>query len=177
MLFLTANTRLFQLQTTACELFYDTLKIGYSQTYLLSGNSQTNMYELYRLFDHARTHYRQHHEQQWNEILAKIQARVYANITTALVVLLAVTVWNFFINPVQLSSLGIVTVALGATRLALTSAHTHMRKFFESCKSAQAVSESMPEYRVRVAGMMVDAFSGFVFVAVGFMIRVAAELT
>jgi hypothetical protein len=106
-----------------------------------------------------------------------MQTRVCANIAIAGVVLLAVTAWDFFVNPVQLSSLGVVTVALGATRLALTSAHTHMRKFFESCKSAKAVSERMDEYRVRVAGMMVDAFSGFMLVAAGFVIRVAAELT
>jgi hypothetical protein len=106
-----------------------------------------------------------------------MRTRVYANIKMAVVVLLAVTAWDFFVNPVQLSSLGIVTVALGATRLALTSAHTHMRKFFESSKSVEAVSEQMDEYRVRVAGMMVDAFSGFMLVAVGFVIRVAAELT
>ncbi|QLG62036.1 hypothetical protein [Halorarum salinum] len=134
------------------------------------------MRELYHLFGHARGHFKQHHEQQWNDIAAKMKGRVLANLSLLLVVLLVVAAWHSVVNPVQLSSLGIVIVALGATRLALTSAHTHMRKFYESTRSPEAIEETTAEYRVRVGGMVVDAFSGFVLVAVGFSVRVAAEL-
>lgn len=100
---------------------------------------------------------------------------VWNLITTAFFLVIS-TICHFCVRPVPPESWGILLVGIGAVRLALVSARSHMRTFDDTSQNPDAEKERRTEdYRPHVAGNMVDAFSGFALVAIGFAIRVGSE--
>lgn len=137
------------------------------------------MIDLFRKFSETISFYREHYDrdnQHWQDIKKKMRKRMVWNFITVVFFVGITALWHFYIRPVKPESWGILLVGVGAVRLALVSARVHMREFYDSSHSPEAVRDRRTEeYRPRVAGKMVDALSGFVLVAIGFTIRVGAE--
>lgn len=135
------------------------------------------MIDLYRMYSRTVEFYQRRYEgSQWSEIRSTMRRRGLTNLVVTLFLLLLAALWHYRIEPVQIASVGILLVGLGAGRLALVSARSHVRKFDDSAKHTQGLQEQLTaEYRPRVAGNMVDAVSGFALVVIGFTIRIGAE--
>lgn len=137
------------------------------------------MIDLYRMLSRTIKHYRRRYDADhphWQDIKSEMHSRLAWNLGSTFFFLSIALTWHCTVQPIQASSFGILLVGIGAVRLALVSARSHMRKFDDSSHHVDAIEDrKTEEYRPRVAGNMVDAVSGFFLVAIGFTIRVTTE--
>lgn len=113
----------------------------------------------------------------WQDVKNQMKKKAILNTIFVIFILIIMVVIHFNIRTLELQSWGIVLVGLGAFRLALISARVHMRRFYDSTNMVEAVEDrKTTEFRPRVAGQAVDAFIGFMLVAIGFTVRVGAEI-